>query len=705
MIRLATLSVVLLLAGCATPERAGEADPLTRSTRPASAEVRSSRPLDETVLLYNRAWEEYRTVNWSGARRLVEEAIASLGPDTAENATPQRVRLIGKLAQFQYFELGMEREGVWTWKRAERLHRKLPVPDARLAVLGSLSSRPSGAPEGPLDPELFAIEEEQTAEAEGDSPTSTEENALHEGAEEQETVASHSASPGSENREAKESDRTAAPSHSPERGSPGSAIASDRRLLAVLTLLRLGRRDKADELIDDGLRRYSELGEEDSDEARRLRELKADPDGRSERPPVEEQRTYRELPDEREKPALRRMVKELSEDPSTDPAVLGDLAGFAGDRDTARRSYESLSEDDSAGPRRRLAGTMGRARHAGSGSSALALLEQASEDARREFPPNHQAVLETRERYARGVKDARGAASYCDLVETYLADQRATLGDAHPIVQATRRELAAEYARQGDTRRAIRLQRQALGSLEQSVPSDHPIVSQARLELARILDQAGEHDGALQVLRSATPGTARGALRDLRAEAIRLQRARQLVEALEVRRQIVARAAEEEDPGAQAEDLRDLAAVLRVLGQATEARGVEAEARLLERADAPEPEKLARLVAEASVHVARAPAPTVVLQRSAVDASGRCRITVDVEDAAGIVALSLVQDGIPRTLPLVEADWTFDESGTRAQVEIPISLAPDQDLSVVSIAAENTAHAVSASESVLVERP
>jgi hypothetical protein len=370
---------------------------------------------------------------------------------------------------------------------------------------------------------------------------------------------------------------------------------------------------------------------------------------------------------------------------------------------------EATNEEDQ---RRAVQGYSRASGAAGVQSGSLSLVEGLAMGARDEFPPDHPLVLEARARHAQVLKKTRGLSPYCQLLSAHLDDQLSRLGPEHPVVLSNQRELALGYSELGDLDRALTLQASAFHNARNTLPGGHPFVELLRRDIVVTLDRSGERDLAVDWLRNTVDDAGaveaavqHDALRTMEAQALELQRSCQLNEALAVRRKIVALQSTLFDPGhpARVSGLRDLAALLRVMGRSDEALDLEAEARVLGRATAEQQHSLVLAAVEAHARKDGSIAPPrVVLHASEQGPKGARVVTAEVEDAAGLLTVSLAIDGLPRVPTLGSEEWQLDQTGTRGTLQIPVPSSDDEGPTVISVAAENLLGVKSAFQSLVV---
>ena len=98
----------------------------------------------------------------------------------------------------------------------------------------------------------------------------------------------------------------------------------------------------------------------------------------------------------------------------------------------------------------------------------------------------------------------RGDASAEQLLRRALAIRQSATGPEHPGVAEQNHRLAAELARQGNTREAEALAQQALEVSKRTLGETHPVIAQARMPLfAEVYDRAGRYQDADRIYLAA----------------------------------------------------------------------------------------------------------------------------------------------------------------------------------------------------------
>jgi tetratricopeptide (TPR) repeat protein len=721
----------------------------------------STSSLERTISLYDRARDAHERGAWDEARELMREAVRTLDPETDENTNPGRILLLRHLSLFSHSTLRMPTLGIDVWGRMQRaqarLSRLIPLGDPRRAPDVAWETRGPGTEElkrptnldmfrpeaavpregneaDSLDGEGSVVEADGTGEADKTARTGR----MGQGADGIEVRTGAPVGPdilsteghGSEAKDAESPDKSA-----------GNRAAEpfEMRVLLAQALLRMGRFEEALLLLDRELRGLEAARGEHPGDAERLRSLRSLALERRGGTNVASEAIGAPLPqavnrsvnaaanvvseapsglDPGDLDSLRMLLKTLSGGlhnvTANGPASLFDVGRIAcvvGAYDEASRCYELLlagSADDSI---TRLRAAMGKARVAearGQSGESTAAHAQLAAEARRLFPADHPLVLEARHRHAQAVGEAGGRAAYCDVLESHLADQLSTLSGGHPVIRFTEQALAAGYADQEDFARAIELQGAAIRSLGQGVAPDQRTVAEASLRLAGMLERVGEHRSACDLFRESEAAfePVASPLDELRAEALRLQQECRWADVLELRRRLVEHAAGERNPSELAEDLRSLAAVLRVLGRASEALPLEAKARLLALPDRDQRKQHQESMAAARAEVERPRTPPrVKLWASDPDSAGVCRVTAEIEDPAGILSVSVSQDGVPREPSYAPDEWMIDSTGTQGRLEIEVAVAGYSDVTVISVSAANLERTSGEYQSIVISRP
>jgi len=169
-----------------------------------------------------------------------------------------------------------------------------------------------------------------------------------------------------------------------------------------------------------------------------------------------------------------------------------------------------------------------------SAPQAVAVGEPLTADLERILGPDHPDTMNTRNSLAAAYLAAGRRSEAVPLFERTLADRERTLGLNHPDTLISRNNLAAAYQDAGRVAEAISLLQLTLAARERLLGSGHPVTLNSRGNLAAAYRAAGRSDEAIPLLEQTLAGRKRvlGASHpDTRATRIRLDQARQNVDA------------------------------------------------------------------------------------------------------------------------------------------------------------------------------